>query len=272
MSLPKPNQSGRLARERNQEYYDALHAGQQAYWRYMPAPLNRVKRIMALARASNPASVCDFGCGDGGLLERISAAIGRAYVCGVDLSEVQINQNRQRMPKVGWATADLADAAFIYPFDRQVELVIASEVIEHLDAPGCLLDNAYKALLPGGRLILTTQSGKIHETEKFVGHVRHWSAQELSQALRQAGFGQVQTWNEGFPFHDLSKHLANIRPAQTIKKFCHADYSLQQKAICLILRALFCFNSRRRGLQLYALARKPDDAPRPNPSATTSRP
>jgi tRNA splicing ligase len=88
--------------------------------------------------------------------------------------------------------------------------------------------------------------------------VRHYTAAEISAMLKKAGFQEVKAWNEGFPFHDLSKYLANRNPEKTIRQFEVAHYGFYQRLICSGLCFLFHFNVRTRGAQLFAVARKAD--------------
>jgi len=105
-------------------------------------------------------------------------------------------------------------------------------------------------------LVLTTQSGPVHETEKIVGHVRHWTPHEMTAELATAGFRDIRTANCGFPFHDLSKWAANLRPGLTISRFGESEWGAAERATAAVLRILFRLNSERRGYQLIACARR----------------
>lgn len=240
--------------EANRQYYDLLQAGQEAYWKHMAAPRARVKRIVALASESPPSNICDFGCGNGALLKALGATFPDAALHGIDLSQQQIAQNKKTMNRIKWSSGDINSIGFKYPFEGLADLAISSEVIEHVENPGAYLVNVSSGIMPGGRLILSTQSGRIYGTEEYVGHVRHWKAAEITEALENAGFVGITAWNEGLPFHDLSKWVANINTEKTIRSFGVSEYGAYQKLVCLALRFLFMFNSGRHGAQLYATA------------------
>jgi 2-polyprenyl-3-methyl-5-hydroxy-6-metoxy-1,4-benzoquinol methylase len=244
--------------ERNRDYYEALPPGRDDYWRYMAAPRHRAARLKRLLARIAPSSVVDLGCGNGQLLSELYAKWPRIKLAGVDLSAPRIEANRTAMPHIEWICADLqqpianAHEARSQAFD----VVIASEIIEHLDAPALLLSHARSLAGPDGHLILTTQSGPVRETERRVGHVRHFTRDELSDLLESTGWTALRVWNEGFPFHDLSKWWANRNPSRSIGRFGSDAYGFSQRFVCLALRAAFLFNSRRRGAQLFALARR----------------
>jgi len=234
----------------NREYYEAASAARDDYWRYMAAPRARVARILDLVRRLAPASLADLGCGNGQLLDDIRRTFPAMPLAGLDLSSRQIAENRVRAPEIDWIEGDLSQPVAI---GKQFDCVTASEVIEHLDDPLALLENARRL---GSNLILTTQSGPVRATERRVGHVRHFTPREMSEMLEKTGWTPLRVWNEGFPFHDLSKWWANRDPDASMARFGGSDrYGMRERAICFALRAAFRLNSRSRGAQLYAVAR-----------------
>lgn len=246
------------ATELNRSYYGELTAGRTSYWRLMPAPRMRIDAILGgvRARAPHPEAICDFGCGNGALLEVLADHYPAARLQGIDLSEQQIEQNRLTAPQVEWAAADLTSREFSYPFAHTCDVAVSSEVIEHLDREREYLANVFRSLRAGGVLVLTTQSGPVHTTERHVGHIRHWEAREMGALLSAAGFVNVAVTNCGYPFHDLSKWAANLRPDVVIRRFGEREWGPTERATAAVLRLLFRFNSRRKGNQLVATAEK----------------
>ncbi|TBR21475.1 class I SAM-dependent methyltransferase [bacterium] len=242
----------------NDAYYRSLSAGRSDYWRKMAAPRLRVRRLLAELAREAAQSVVDLGCGGGELLLEVAAANPAARLCGVDASEAQLAENRRRHPGGEWLTADLDFPEAVPPaLAGTFDAVVASEVLEHVERPRVFLANALTLARPGGRLLLSTQSGPVGETERAVGHRRHYSAEEARELLRGSGWEPLRVWNEGFPFHDLSKRLANLRPGAAMERFGGAAYGPVEDAVCLALRLAFRLNSRTRGAQLFAAARKP---------------
>ena len=238
------------ATDSNREYYEAASPARDDYWRYMAAPRARVARVVQLVREAYPQSLIDLGCGNGQLLDDLARAFPNMRLAGLDLSSRQIEENRVRAPQIEWMVGDLSQE--IEP--KQFDVVTASEVIEHLDEPRGLLDNARRL---GDTLILTTQSGPVRETERRVGHVRHFTRNDMTRLLTETGWAPVRVWNEGFPFHDLSKWWANRDAEGSMARFGGNErYGVRERAICFALRTAFRLNSRSRGAQLYAVARK----------------
>lgn len=265
MEVRRPSKRGRVthpsASEVNRAFYDQGLPGVDDYWRKMAAPRARVDQVVRLLRELRPRRVVDLGSGGGQLLAEIGASLPDATLSGIDISAAQVAENTRLHPTVAWHVADLdaANSGMPEALRASFDVVIASELIEHLDHPEALLRNAHDLARPGsGHLVLSTQSGPLRETERRVGHRRHWSREEMGAALLATGWVPVRLWNTGFPFHDLSKWYANLDAEGTMTRFAERPYGLREDLICLALRAAFRLNSRRRGAQLFAIARRPD--------------
>ena len=243
----------------NREYYLHLSPGRSDYWRKMAAPRFRMKTFRSLIRRLKPGSLVDLGCGGGDLLRDLRSAFPALRLCGIDLSEAQIAANRRIEPGIEWRTADLdVPSTDLRELSNRFDVVVASEIIEHVGHPDQFLRNASLLATPGkGRLLLSTQSGRVWETEKRVGHFRHFSRPDMEALLASSGWAVERVWNAGFPFHDLSKWYANRRPDETMRRFGGEAYGIAQNAVCWALRLAFRFNSRSRGAQLFAVARRP---------------
>lgn len=240
--------------ETNSAFYGELRPGVQDYWRKMAAPRFRVATVLRELEKERPRSIVDLGCGNGALAEEIHARFPDAQVAGVDLSAAQVAANAARLPWGRWLVADLG-AATPPRFERTFDAVVTSEVIEHVDDPRAFLRNARTLASRGAMLVLSTQSGKVQETERRVGHLRHFSVEEMRALLTETGWRPERVWNAGYPFHDLSKWYANRDPDASMASFADRPYGPKENAICAALRLAFRVNSSRRGAQLFAVAR-----------------
>lgn len=243
--------------ERNLAYYGQPLAGRDDYWRFMAAPRFRVRTLLAELSRTRAASVVDLGCGNGLLLDEVARRFPALERAGIDLSPALIEENRRRRPQAAWHTLDLdRPDAVAGPLAGRFDAVVASEVIEHVERPDVFLRNAAALASTRGWLLLSTQSGPVRQTERRVGHVRHFSRRDLAALLADAGWRPSRLWNCGFPFHDLSKWWANRRPDATMERFGSRPYGWRERAVCAALRGAFRLNSRRRGAQLFAVARR----------------
>lgn len=181
--------------------YDSIPYG----WSSTAATCAHAYLLPALLRALPPAPqrVVDIGCGNGYLAGVLAA---RGYrVAGSDWSADGVELARAKHPGVEFHVASAYDDLSVV-IGSDADIVVSTEVIEHLLEPRKLLRNAWKLLRPGGVLILSTPyhgywknlalalSGKL-DAHFCVGwdggHVKFFSVKTLSAMVREAGFIEV---------------------------------------------------------------------------------
>lgn len=93
----------------------------------------------------------DAGCGDG----RVAQIMGESF--GVSFYGVDISEKGVELAKKAGVKAEIADLSKKIPFeDNYFDLVISTEVLEHIVNPDIFLREIYRVLKPGGKLLLTT--------------------------------------------------------------------------------------------------------------------
>ena len=163
-------------------------------------------QVLALA-GSLPSGtrVLDVGCGNGFIAGQMLRR--GCHVVGVDLSEQGIALARQTYPKARFeflaADEDVLARLGEEPFD----IVISTEVVEHLYDPRSYAQGCIAALRPGGRFICSTPyhgylknlvlavAGKwdSHASPLWDGgHIKLWSHNTLSKLLKEVGFENLQ--------------------------------------------------------------------------------
>lgn len=117
-------------------------------------------------------------------------------VVGIDVSAEVIAEARRRHPNVRFECVD----AMVLPEhfeEHSFDVVVASEVIEHVVDPEVFLGSIHYVLAKGGRLVLTTQnSNAIHFRLRMLSgrfrwdptHFRLYSKREIADAVANAGF------------------------------------------------------------------------------------
>lgn len=109
--------------------------------------------IYNFIKSSSPKSICDIGCGNGSLLRQISE-LGEFKLYGIEADSEGSKIASLQCPKAriyNISTEDTPPAEL-----SNIDLVISTEVIEHLFRPASLLEFAHKALAPSGKLIIST--------------------------------------------------------------------------------------------------------------------
>ena len=84
---------------------------------------------------------------------------------------------------------------------------VCSEVLEHVDDPGGLLEVSRRYLAPGCRLVVTVPGGPMTAYDRHIGHRRHFQPRELADLLRGAGFDVLRATGAGFPVFNLYRLL-----------------------------------------------------------------
>jgi SAM-dependent methyltransferase len=207
---------------------------------------------------SRPKSVLDCGCGDGSLLSVIATRIPCGRLHGMDITE-NVPLDRAGLP-IQFRTQDLG-----HPIPEEMQgtydLVLCSEVIEHVENDGMVLRNLADLTAPGGMVVLTTQTGKIYRTEEFLGHIRHYDPGDLCARLEQTGLKVHKCDIAGWPWLNAQKITSHYLQGTVQKQIVQADtLSLPVRVLFSVLRHLYSLSSRRRGPQIVILATKPAQA------------
>jgi len=100
------------------------------------------------------AVVLDFGCGDGKIIKEILELNPNVRVIGLDVSDKALGKASIFLPGVEFQK--IVDGRKFPLTDSSVDLVISSEVIEHIFDIENALSEISRILKVGGRLLLTT--------------------------------------------------------------------------------------------------------------------
>jgi 2-polyprenyl-3-methyl-5-hydroxy-6-metoxy-1,4-benzoquinol methylase len=165
MNPEDPDATERRARE--EAYYRDLWS-REAWGQAGPNPdeTARAEKILALlARHVRPAAgrnglrILDLGCGRGWLTRLLS---NHGNVIGIDPVTASVDCAHQLHPGLDFRHLD-ASALLNEVGEGYFDLVVSSEVIEHVDRPEQpdFLRNVRTLLAPGGFAILTTPRGEL---------------------------------------------------------------------------------------------------------------
>jgi SAM-dependent methyltransferase len=116
----------------------------------------RFSFVEKIISSASPATILDIGCGSGTYLTYpIAKCFPEVHVVGVDSDELSISfaQKSYPLPNLEFKLLDVLRE------DAKFDLIIASEVIEHVEDPMGFLANLRSRLNPGGLLILTLPNG-----------------------------------------------------------------------------------------------------------------
>ena len=195
----------------------------------------RTRRLLVLLAgilrtAERPLRIVDVGCGDG-MCTELTAELAREdghHVAGVDWAAAPLKQAAERGLTLVRGSLETG-----LPFaSGSVDVVILSEVVEHLVDPDGGLAELYRVLRPGGHLVLSTPNlaawfnrGLLlagiqpifsevslrrvygRPGQVVAGHLRLYTKRALTGFLADLGFTDIRV--SGACYHDVP---APLRP------------------------------------------------------------
>ena len=182
-----------------------------------PAFACRASLILRHLSTAGDGAILDVGCGRGFYVNAVAALYPRAAVVGADYSAEYLAAARQRTqsPAAAFARAD----ARALPFPSSAfDAVVCSEVLEHIEEDAAALAELHRVLRDDGLLLISVP----HRQYPFLwdplnwilerafgthvpahiwwlagiwaDHVRLYTGEELTGAVRAAGFAIEEVW------------------------------------------------------------------------------
>jgi SAM-dependent methyltransferase len=194
-----------------------------------PKKLDYLFELVRRLQAGKPGlDVLDVGCGNGPLTFPI-ALLG-CRVLGVDVDEASIEAARKANRFANASFAVIPGSEF--DLGRRFDLIVCSEVLEHLDVPQPLVDTMARHLAPGGVLMITVPNG--YGPREVLGRIEIFLRRKLGlgrviEPLRRM-FGMVDAATKcavhtSNPYQD---HVQKYTIRQLRRLFDHARLRLEE--------------------------------------------
>ena len=216
-----------------------------------------VKQIRSLN--SMPLHIIDAGCGTGQLLEILSQEFPNANLSGFEISEEAINQTQDRVPKSAVFKIDTtSELPAVHEKVEQSQLIILSEVLEHLDNPKQTLQWLKSFVGLDGCLIVTVPAGPMSFFDRFIGHRTHFNKKTIEFVLVESGWSPIKVYKSGFPGINLIRIAAIVRGKRIIQDLQNASkFGFKRRFFFLACRTLLKISSRNSpfGWQLVVVAK-----------------
>jgi 2-polyprenyl-6-hydroxyphenyl methylase/3-demethylubiquinone-9 3-methyltransferase len=189
-----------------------------------------VPPILKLVEQWKPRRLLDYGCGNGALC-RCLKSHGVEKVIGMDPSETGINQAKNAAQDINFYNHSVYDRL---PSEHEAvyDMVVSTEVVEHLYAPRALPQRLNQALRPGGIAIVTTpyhgywknlaicllNKWDSHHTVFWDhGHIKFWSKATLQKLFQDEGFEFLSFQGLGrLPYLWMTMLMVFRKPEQEI--------------------------------------------------------
>jgi SAM-dependent methyltransferase len=245
----------------DKDYVSAYHALEESHWWFV-GRRDMVWRL--LKDLDRNLSILEVGC-SGGPLIRLLQRKGFSKIIGIDINECSVQLCRS----LGEADIRVADGCATGFSNEQFDVVIASDVLEHIEDPNQGLTEWSRILKPKGIVLVFVPAFQFlwGRHDEINCHYRRYTKQEFVALLEQAGFciERATYWNFSLFLPALFVRLLRrvLSRQQGEKK--GGDLTASGKIMNKILEnVLKVENSVLAsglnfpfGLSLFAIARKP---------------
>lgn len=219
-----------------------------------PATIYRHKMLVKKIRDLRSKDILDAGCGSGELIISLLKNLENVNLSGFDVSTEVINQNKRRIKGVKFFTQDLTVKANPTKF---YDLVLCSEVIEHLKDWKTAIYDLAQFTKKSGYVIVTTQSGTRHHHHLELGHLKHFTLDEINSELKKNGLRIVESFYSGWPFMNFQYLLTDMFYKKIEKTVFKAKrQSLFMKLVFGVFNFLYPISSKSKGPQIFIVAKK----------------
>jgi SAM-dependent methyltransferase len=175
----------------DKKFEGKCHDIEERYWWFL-ARRDMISRIVSAY--DKRSKILDIGCSSGALIEVLKMK-GYGDICGIDISEKAIGLCRKR----GAESAFVMDGTDLGFEDGEFDIVITSDVLEHIEEDSLALAEWNRVLKPGGKLIVFAPALRFlwSEHDEVNHHRRRYSAPELVRLLKAANFRVCRSsyWN-----------------------------------------------------------------------------
>lgn len=179
--------------------------------------LDRIERYREVV--DRPPRVLDFGCGNGVALSQYVISAGVDYI-GVDMHRPSLDYARDHF---GGGNARFLSG---FPDSESFDILIYSEILEHLDDPGAVLRAHRLALRPGGIVLGSIPNGYgLTEIEKYVDRKLRLYPM-LRWFWRGIGFGSQREFDNPIPYNHASGHVQFFTKRSLLRTAQSAGYRL----------------------------------------------
>lgn len=235
--------------------YTKMDAVEKSHWWFI-AKRNYIANVLE-RYAVTGMSVLDIGCGTGAIMDFVRS---KGYtVEGVDMSEDALQYCRKKNLTVHHGVAEKLPLE-----NNSFDVVIASDVLEHIADDAAAVREVARVLKPGGIFISTVPA---HQSlfsyhDHALHHVRRYSKDGLRKVL-------ITSFNIEFISWIHSIILVPAACMRVMHRFFkhngESDVQQTSRVINMVMRALYtvelgCFKMFHKlpfGLSLFAVVRKP---------------
>lgn len=215
-----------------------------------PAFKRRANIILAELDLSNNQRILDLGCGRGFYLKAINQLNPELKLTGLDINPEYLNAAKETIdsPRIKFIKGDATNLPFE---NNSFDQIIASEILEHIKEDERVIEEVYRVLKPGGKVIITVPNKnypflwdpvnwtleKLFKTHVpsniwwlagiWADHQRLYTEENLKKKLEQSKFKINKLWKtthyclpfSHFVFYGVGKNLVEIGLCPNFNRF-----------------------------------------------------
>lgn len=169
------------------------------------------KKVLSRLRLRGDEVILDAGCGTGRLTAELLEALPSGRVVGIDLSQNMLRSAQQHLGNFESRVSLLACDLLYLPFEKAFDGIVSTAAFHWVLDHELLFANLHQALVPGGWLEAQCGGGPniaslrervrvVTATAPFAAYFANFrepwlfeNADDAAEALRRAGFSEVQT-------------------------------------------------------------------------------
>lgn len=165
------------------EHFEMIRRRRECFWWYV-GRRDLFSGLLGKYLEGPAPTGLDAGCGPG-TNDSLYAPFARRWICG-DIDRESFSP--WRPPALGQGV--LGDLAHLPVRAETADLALLLDVIEHLPREGPALDETFRALRPGGLLLVSVPAFRAlwSRHDEQAGHHRRYRMGEAADLIRQAGF------------------------------------------------------------------------------------
>ncbi len=171
-----------------EDSYDIEAKVESFHWWFVVRRKLLKSMVSAIAPPINGLAL-DVGCGTGSNLETLVSA-------GLNVIALDHSAHALTLARKKWKSPLLAGDLTRLPIKtKSVGLIIAMDILEHLDNDAAGIRESYRVLRNGGILLLTVPAFKAlwGTQDDVTGHKRRYSKKEIMDKLRKENFNMVRS-------------------------------------------------------------------------------